>query len=166
MAKAKEDIGTETEEKVMGILFNEPSDPVKLNDYDVYVVLKRPSFKDKYKGRAWGSKKLREFGYGDASEEDPELAYFFRMWGAVNASVQKVLIPDEKGKVSIEGKPYAEYSYDPSKDVDYSGPFEKYAIEEVFNKGGQEDMFVASGIIAYTRWTDYFSVDGDDIKNS
>lgn len=156
----------EIEEKVMDILSNDPSDPVKLDNYDVYVVFQRPTFKDKYKGRAWGAKKLREFGYGDAILEDPELVYFFRMWGNVNTAVKKLYYQDDNGERAIEGKAYSEYSYNPEKDLDYGSVFEKYAIEEVFNKTGDEDMFVASGIIAFTAWSDKFSVSGDDIKNS
>ncbi len=165
MAKAKE-IVPEVEDKVMNILSNEPSDPVKLDNYNVYVVFKRPSFKDKYKGRAWGSKKLKEIGYDDATEEDPEIAYFFRMWGSVNTSVKRLLAQDDEGDITLDEQTYSDYPYNAKTDMEYSGPFEKYAIEEIFNHGGQEDMFVAAGIIAYTRWTERFSISGDDIKNS
>lgn len=156
----------ELENKVMSILSNDPSDPVYLQEYDVYLVFQRPSFKDKYKARAWALKKLKEFGYDDANAEDPELSYFFRSWGTVNSHVRKVLYFDEKGSHKLQGKTYSEYEYTPEKDLDYSSVFEKYAIEVIYGAGEPEDVFVASAIIAYTRWVEHFSLDGDDIKNS
>lgn len=156
----------ENEQKLMNLLSNEPSDTVKLDDYDVYVVFQRPTFKDKYKHRAWASKKLKEFGYQDAETEDPDLAYFIRSWGAVNSHVVKLLYKSETGSYTLEGEKYAEYAYDSETDLSYDSLFEKYTIEEIYNKGGAEDAFVASGIIAYTRWSDEFTLTGDDIKNS
>ena len=165
MAKEQE-IPQDTEDKIVGMLTNDPSAPVKLSEYDVFLVFKRPPFKEKYRGRAWSTKKLREFGYDDASREDPETAYFFRSWGIVNTYVHKLYYKDENGDKTIKGEAYSEYPFDPEKDLDYSYVFEKYAIEELFEKGKPEDLFVAAGIIAYSRWMEHFSVDGDDIKNS
>lgn len=154
------------EDNFMQLLTNDPSDPVKVENYDVYVVFQRPAFKDKYKARAWASKKLKEFGFENADSEDPELSYFIRSWATVNSHVIKLFYKDENGSTAIKGEPYSEYEFDPKKDLDYASVFEKYAVEELYNKGEQEDMFVASGILMYTRWMNKFEFDGDDIKNS
>jgi hypothetical protein len=132
----------------------------------VYVVFQRPSFKDKYRHRAWASKKLKEFGYNDAEVEDPDLAYFVRSWGAVNSHVLKLFYKNEAGTHKIGGEQYAEYLFDSESDLDYGSVFEKYTIEEVYNNNQAEDSFVAAGIIAYTKWSDTFTLTGDDIKNS
>jgi len=155
------------EENFMQVLTNDPSDPIPLEGYDVAIVLQRPSFRDKYKFRAWSSKKLKEFGFSDAEEEDPELAYFIRSWGAVNSHVVSLFYKDEaNGSVKINGETFSEYVYKPEEDLDYTSVFEKYAIEEIYNKGKSEDMFIAAGIIAYTQWMEKFQFTGDDIKNS
>lgn len=156
----------EDEQKLMNLLSNEPSDPVRLEGYDVYVVFQRPSFKDKYRHRAWASKKLKEFGYADAETEDPDLAYFIRSWGAVNSHVSKLLYKSEQGDYVIDDEKYAEYTFDQQKELTYESLFEKYTIEEIYNKNYAEDAFVAAGIIAYTKWSDTFTLTGDDIKNS
>jgi len=156
----------ELEDNFMKLLTNEESDPVKVDDYDVYVVFQRPAFRDKYKARAWSSKKLKEFGFDNADDEDPEFAYFIRSWATVNSHVVKLFVADENGSVSIEGRPCSEYEYDPKNDLDYSSVFEKYVIEELYNKNQQEDVFIASAVLMYTRWVNTFQFDGDDIKNS
>jgi len=156
----------ETEARVMDILTNDPSDPVQLEGYDVYVMFQRPAFKEKYRHRAWASKKLKEFGYTDAEAEDPDLAYFVRSWGAVNSHVVKLFYKSDTGSHTLGGEKYAEYSFNAETDLDYGSVFEKYTIEEVYNNNQPEDSFVAAGIIAYTRWVEKFTLTGDDIKNS
>jgi len=156
----------ELEDNFMKLMTNEPSDPVQIDEYDVYVVFQRPAFKDKYKARAWASKKLKEFGFENPDVEDPEFAYFIRSWATVNSHVVKLFVGDEAGSVSIEGKPFSEYEYNSETDLDYSSVFEKYVVEELYNKNQQEDIFIASAVLMYTRWVNTFQFDGDDIKNS
>jgi len=156
----------EIETKVLSMLSNEPSEPVKLSDHDVYVVFQRPPFTDKYKARSWSSRKMKEFGYTNIDEEDPDLGYFLRSWGAVNTHVKEIYYFDEDGEIEINQRTYSPYNYNPETDKDYEYLLEKFAIEEYYNKGKSEDMLIASAIIAYTEWFDSFNVDGDDIKNS
>lgn len=156
----------ELEDNFMKLVTNEPTDPVQVDDYGVYVVFQRPAFRDKYKARAWSSKKLKEFGFDDAETEDPEFAYFIRSWATVNSHVTKLFVEDENGSVAINGTTCSEYEYSPETDLDYSSVFEKYVIEELYNKNKQEDIFIASAVLLYTRWVNTFQFDGDDIKNS
>lgn len=157
----------QVEERLIRSLTNEPSAPIKLENYDVYVVFQRPAFSEKYKGRAWAAKKLRSFGLGDAVEEDPDLTYFFRYWGTLNTYVKRILIPAEKnGDIIVEGKHYVDYTYDPRREYDYSSLFEKYVIEEQYNKGYAEDAFVSDVITAHVEWLAENTVPEEDIKNS
>lgn len=156
----------ETEEAVMSILTNEPSEPLKVGKYPVRVVFKRPSMVVKFRQRTWASKKLKAFGiYSDG--DDQNTAFFFRYWGTLNAYVTRLLVEDAKGTVKLEGKTYSEYVYDEDVDADYLSVFEKYAMEEIYNKGMSEEAFVSDAIVAHADWLESAAVPKeDDIKNS
>jgi len=154
-----------TEEAVMTLITNEPSDPIEIPNFKTLIVFKRPPFKEKYKARVWASKKLKEAGYEDA-DEDRELSFFFRYWGTLNTFVSKIYFESEKGEYSFGGKKYSLYLFDPAKDLDYAALFEKYVIAAIYEKGKSEEMFVSECIIKHTEWLGLFSVEDSEIKNS
>lgn len=156
----------EAEEAVMAILTNEPSEPLKVGKYPVRVVFKRPSMVTKFRQRTWASKKLKAFGiYSDS--DDQNTAFFFRYWGTLNAYVVRVLVEDSKGPVKLDGKTYSDYTYDEDVDADYLSVFEKYTMEEIYNKGMSEEAFVSDAIVAHADWMESAAVPKeDDIKNS
>ena len=155
----------ETEDKLMKILTNEPSEPFKVGEYDVYVVFQRPPFKDKYKGRVWATKKIKEFGFS-SPDEDPLISNFVRLWGTVNNSVTSVYYQDDKGRTTLDGKTYSEYKFDPSKDKDYGNVLEKYTVEEVYNKGQSDELFISEVVVAYTKWSNDGTLEEPELKNS
>jgi len=157
---------TQTENKMMGLLLNEPSDFILLENWNIYVIFQRPSFKDKYRGRAWASKKLNEMGFTNPIEEDPQLTYFFQYWGNLNSSITRILVTDEKGKIKKNGKTYSDYEFNSAEDLDYSSLFEKYVMEEVYNKGLSEEMLVSDAIVKHADWLENTAVEEDDLKNS
>lgn len=155
-----------TEEAVVSILTNDPSAPVQIPDYPVKVTFQRPKLTDKFKGRNWANKKLKEIGV-DLDDPGDTTAFFFRYWGSLNSFVKSVLVEDENGDIKSEGKTYRAYEFDPHIDVDYSSVFEKYVIEEIYNKGGNEEAFVSNAIVAHAQWvTGEELPEEDDVKNS
>jgi len=166
MAKEEATTTEKLESQLMGILTNEPSRPRKLEHFNVYVIFQRPAFKDKYKGRVWSSKKLRDIGFTNPTEEDPELSYFFRYWGTLNTFVIKILTPNKGGIHKIGGEQYEEYLYNPETDLDYSSLLEKYVLDELYPKGTSEEMFISDMIVEHANWLDESSVEEDDLKNS
>ena len=155
------------EEDVFALLSNEPSNYIEIPRRGIKVVFKRPSMTEKFRQRVWASKKLRSFGIVNQDQDDPNVSFFFRYWGTLNAFITKIIVEDKKGSISSGGKKYREYLYNPEEDVDYGSVFEKYTMEEVFNPGMSEEAFVSEVIVEHAKWMDDSSrVKEDDIKNS
>lgn len=148
--------------KLIEILTNKPSEPILIENTSTRVVFQAPAFADKYKGRSWSSKKLRELEISD--EDDQDLAYYFRYWGTLNSYVNKIFIADSSGDTTIEGKKYSLYEFDKEKDLDYKFLFEKYVFEEMYPRG-LDEAFVTSCIIAHMTWVRERALEEDDIKN-
>jgi hypothetical protein len=147
--------------KLIEILTNKPSDPIEIENTKTRVVFQAPAFAEKYKGRAWSSKKIKEIGISD--EDDQDLAYYFRYWGTLNSYVTKIYVEDESGDVKISDKNYTEYKYNSSKDLNYKFLLEKYILEEMYPRGIDE-MFVTSSIIAHMNWVRDRAMEEADIK--
>jgi hypothetical protein len=156
------EIQEEKDIKLIEILTNKPSEPIEIENSKTRVVFQAPAFADKYKGRSWSSKKMKEIGISE--EDDQDLAYYFRYWGTLNSYVTKVYVENESGDVKIGDKNYVEYSYDPSKDLNYKFLLEKYVLEEMYPRGIDE-MFVTSSIIAHMNWVRDRALEESDIKN-
>jgi hypothetical protein len=153
----------EKEIKLIDLLRNKPSEPIAIEDSKTRVVFQAPGFKDKYKGRAWSSKKLKEIGVD--FDDDQDLAYYFRYWGTLNTYVKNIYIEDENGSIKLEGKKYSEYSYDPSTDLDYKSIFEKYVVEEMYPRG-LDESFVTACVLSHMNWVRDRALEEVDIKNS
>lgn len=147
--------------KIIDLLKNKPSDPILIDESKTRLVFRAPGFTDKYKGRAWASKKLKEIGLD--FDDDQDLAYYFRYWGTLNTYVTNIYVERENGDIKIEGKMYAEYTYDADKDLDYKSLFEKYVIEEMYPRG-LDESFVTSSILAHMGWVRDRALEEDDIK--
>jgi len=148
--------------KLIDLLKNKPSEPIAIENSKARIVFQAPGFTDKYKGRAWASKKLKEIGI--EFDDDQDLAYYFRYWGTLNTYVKKIYVESEKGQIKMDGKKYSEYMYDASVDLDYKSLFEKYVIEEMYPRGTDE-TFVTSVIIAHMNWIRDRAMEEADIKN-
>jgi hypothetical protein len=159
------DLKPETEDVLMAIITNDASAPILIEDFNTLVVFKRPAFKDKYKARVWANRKLRESGMEDP-DEDKEMSFFFRYWGALNTYITNLYYEKEDGTRVFNSKKYAEYTFDPKIDLDYSFLFEKYAIEEVYNKGLSEELFISQCIQKHNEWLGLASVEDSELKNS
>lgn len=154
-----------TEDSVIQILTNEPSEPLEIEGFNVRLVFQRPRLTEKYKGRIWANKKIKEIGLSET--DDDMTAFFFRYWGTLNAFTRQVLVEDEAGKIKLKGKTYSQYTYDPQTDMDYSSLFEKYVMEEVFNQGRNEEEFVSDVIVVHAEWLNSLTMPKeDDVKNS
>jgi hypothetical protein len=149
--------------KLVEILTNKPSEPIAIEKSKVRVVFKAPPFTDKYKGRSWSSKKLKEIGV--EGDDDQDLSYYFRYWGTLNVYVTDLYVESESGDVKIEGKKYSRYTYDVSKDLDYKFVFEKYVLEEMYPRG-LDEQFVTSVILAHMNWVRDRALEEADIKKS
>lgn len=155
-----------TEDFVVSVLTNEPSEPMQVPNQKVIVVFKRPSMMSKFKQRAWSGKKLKEIGIVK-EDEDPQTEFFFRYWGTLNSFVDRILVEDSAGKIKLNGKTYSEYLYDAANELDYKSLFEKFVMEEIYAKGLSEEAFVSSVIILHANWiNENTKVKDDDIKNS
>lgn len=148
--------------KLIELLTNKPSDPLKVENSNARVVFQAPAFTDKYKGRSWSSKKLKDIGLSE--EDDPDLSYYFRYWGTLNAYVSKIYVLSDSGDVTIDGESYSEYVFDPEKDLDYKFLFEKYVLEEMYPRG-LDESFVTSCIILHMNWVKDRAMEEADIKN-
>lgn len=153
----------ETDIKLIELLSNKPSDPIEIEGSKARVIFKAPAFADKYKSRAWSSRKLKEIGITE--EEDPDLAYYFRYWGTLNSYVKTIYVEDSGGNVKLDGKKYSEYHFDPNTDLDYKFLFEKYVIEEMYPRG-YDEQFVTNTVMKHLEWVQSRTMEEDDIKNS
>lgn len=147
--------------KLIEILSNKPSDPIEIKDSKARVVFQAPAFADKYKGRAWAAKKLKELGVTD--EEDPDLSYYFRYWGTLNSYVKKIYVQDKSGDIKIDDLIYSEYTYSQEKDLNYKFLLEKYVIEEMYPRG-LDESFVTSCILTHLEWVRDRALEEADIK--
>lgn len=153
----------ETEDAVMYVMTNEESKPIPVDN--ILLVFKRPDMKRKYQQRSWARRKLKEFKIDQ--EENNNDAFLWQYWGSLNAYVIRLYVLDSQGKVKFEGKKYSEYFYDETEDIEYGSLFEKYAVEEVYNKGKSEEDFVSRVILEHAQWLNSAVIpQGDDIKNS
>lgn len=157
------EIQEEQDIKLIEILTNKPSDPLQVENSKARVVFKAPAFTDKYKGRSWSSKKLKEIGVDE--EDDADLAYYFRYWGTLNGYVSNIYVEDTSGPIKIGEKQYSEYTYDPSTDLNYKFLFEKYVVEEMYPRG-LDESFVTSTIVLHMNWVRDRAVEESDIKNA
>lgn len=143
----------EVETKLIPLLKNDPSDPVTLKGGEK-VVFQRPSMSNKYRHQIWLTKKLKEVGI-EATDEDSEYLFYFQYFSLLNGHVVSLTTP--------EGE---EYTYDQKSDQDYKFLFEKYAVEEYFNKNKAEEDFVLDAIEKFVQWQNDTSVGLDELKNS
>lgn len=165
MPEAKQEELEKAEDFVISVLTNEPSEPRELAKYKIYLVFKRPTMAEKFRQRGWTSRKLREFELSE--DDDPQLLFFFRYWGTLNSYVDRIYVEDSSGPVKIAGKKYSEYAFDGKTDLDYKSLFEKYVMEEIYNKGLSEEAFVSEVILLHAGWINETTrVSEDDIKNS
>jgi hypothetical protein len=148
--------------KLIELLTNKPSEPLEIEDSKVRVVFQAPAFTEKYKGRAWASKKLKEIGL--EFDDDQDLAYYFRYWGTLNSYVKHLYVENSSGSVKIGDKKYVEYGYDSATDLNYKSLFEKYVIEEMYPRG-LDEPFVTSCILAHMNWVRDRAMEEVDIKN-
>lgn len=148
--------------KLIEILTNKPSDPLPVENSKARVVFKAPAFSDKYRGRSWASKKLKDIGLDE--DEDPDLTYYFRYWGTLNCYVTRLYVEDPAGPIKIDDKKYSEYSYNPETDLNYKFLFEKYVIEEMYPRG-LDETFVTSSIMLHMNWIKDRAMEEADIKN-
>lgn len=153
------------EDFVIATLTNEPSEPLEIKKYNVRLVFQRPSVINKFKHRAWAHRKLKEIG---AEDSDEQIGFLFRYWGTLNSYVIRILVPDKKGSITVDGKKYVDYEYDFETELDYKSIFEKYVMEEVYNKGKSEEAFLSDVIMVHANWVNENTSikDEDDIKNS
>lgn len=148
--------------KLIELLTNKPSEPLEIEDSKVRVVFQAPAFADKYKGRAWASKKLKEIGLD--FDDDQDLAYYFRYWGTLNSYVKHLYVEASSGKVKIADKKYSEYEFNPSEDLNYKSLFEKFVLEEMYPRG-LDESFVTACILAHMGWVRDRAMEEVDIKN-
>ncbi|MFA5626219.1 MAG: hypothetical protein WC965_01925 [Thiohalomonadaceae bacterium] len=142
----------EAETKLVGLLINEESEPFEVPGFDCKVTFKRPTIAGKHKGKAWSFRKIKEYGYDPDDENSGTLV--LQYWGQLNAYVHRIL---------VDGK---EYPFDPKVDTEYSAVFDKYTVEEVYNKGESEDSFVSVVIVLLAKWLDETVLSDDEVKNS
>lgn len=153
----------DVEDAVMRIMTNEPSEPMEVGE--CVVVFQRPSLPVKYKQRSWSKRRMKEYGIDPNGDSDE--SYLFQQWGTLNAFISTLYMADKKGKVKLSDKNYTQYEYDSSVDLDYGSVFEKYVMEEIYNKGKNEEIFLVQTFAAFVEWLNSAMVpDGDDIKNS
>jgi hypothetical protein len=148
--------------KLIELLTNKPSEPLEIENSKARVVFQAPAFADKYKGRSWSSKKMKEIDI--AEEDDQDLSYYFRYWGTLNSYVTTVYVEDSKGSIKIGDKKYSLYPYDASKDLNYKFVFEKYVLEEMYPRG-LDEAFVTACILAHMNWVRERALEEADIKN-
>lgn len=148
--------------KLIELLTNKPSEPLEIENSKARVVFQAPAFADKYKGRSWSSKKMKEIGISD--EDDQDLSYYFRYWGTLNPYVKTIYVEDPKGSIKIEDKKYSQYEYDPEKDLNYKFLFEKFVLEEMYPRG-LDEAFVSSCILSHMNWVRDRALEEVDIKN-
>lgn len=154
------------ETKIMTTLTNEASEPKDVKGYGILLIFKRPSFTEKYKGRAWANKKLQELDLVD----DDAMSTMFRYWGMLNSYVVKALVEDPNGRIKSGDKIYSEYIFIPEQDLDYKSLFEKLVIAEIYNKRNlADDVFVTKCIDTFLAWIESFTIttkEGEAVKNS
>lgn len=157
----------DTEAEILAIITNEASEPIEIPERGVVVVFKRPSMVDKFKQRAWGARKLRSFGLVNPDVEEPNMTFFFRYWAVLNSYISRLLVVNTKGDIKVGGKKYEEYQFDAQTDLDYSSLFEKYVMEEIYEKGHSEEAFVSEVMSVHSDWLNsQIAPEEDDIKNS
>jgi len=155
----------EIEEFLVATLTNEPSDPMLVDKFKTLLVFQRPSLVDKFKQRAWSTKKIREIDIKES--EDNQLSFFFRYWGTLNSYVKTIMVEDPKGSFKFQGKKYSEYTFDKETELDYKSLFEKYVMEEIYNKGLSEEAFISEVIVLHADWINSTTkMKEDDVKNS
>lgn len=157
----------DTEAQVVSIITNEASEPLELPNRKLALVFKRPTMVDKFRQRAWAAKKLRSFGLTNPDIEEPSMTVLFRYWGIINSYITRILVEDAKGTIKANGKKYREYLYDAATDLDYNSLFEKYVMEEIYEKGLSEEAFVTEVVPIHSDWVENQRIPEEaDIKNS
>lgn len=150
---------------LLASLTNEPSDPLAVEGYKTTVVFKRPSLVDKFKQRAWASRKLKELDI--PADDESQITFFFRYWGTLNSYVRSIYVEDASGEITFSGKKYSEYRFDQSTELDYKSLFEKYVMKEIYDRGLSEEAFISEVIVMHANWVnDNTTVPESDIKNS
>lgn len=148
--------------KLIELLTNKPSEPLPVENSKARVVFKAPAFADKYKGRSWSSKKMKEIGISE--EDDQDLSYYFRYWGTLNSYITHIYFEDSSGDIKIDDKTYSLYEYDSSKDLNYKFLFEKYVLEEMYPRG-LDESFVTACVLMHMNWVRDRAMEEADIKN-
>ena len=140
------------EEKLVNLLTNEP-DTVVVEG--ITLKLKRPSFTDKYKSQAWGNKKLKEMEIDANDAENQQISFYISYFGVVNSHVIELKLPDGTA-----------YEFDPAADVKYKFLFEKYVMEELFEKSINESNFVFEVINKFIDWQNGTELTKDELGKS
>lgn len=147
----------DTETKMLALLINEESEDIEVPGYGCSLRFKRPSMTQKHRGRSWAYRKMREYGY-DANEDNDGTSAL-QYWGQLNTFVTNITL--------LDGKKPVEYTFDPKVDTDYGSVFEKFVIEEIYNRRGlQEDNFIAQAVVLLIKWIDDTAVVEGELKNS
>lgn len=147
----------DTEMKMLALLVNEESEDIEVPGYDCSLRFKRPSMTQKHRGRAWAYRKMREFGYNE--DEDNAGTSAIQYWGQLNSFVTSITLTG--------GGTKEPYTYDPKVDTDYGSVFEKFVVEEIYNRRGlQEDNFIAQVVVLLMKWIDETAVVEGELKNS
>jgi hypothetical protein len=154
------------EDKLIHVLTNDPSTPLEVPNYGCLLIFKRPDFKLKYKGRGWAVGKITEFEL----ENDANMSFVFRYWGVLNTYITNIYMEHPQGDVRKNGKTYIEYLFDPTKDLDFKYLFEKFVVEEIYNKRQiSDDIFISAVMEVHSKWTNTTTIDSaeeEDLKNS
>lgn len=145
-----------TEQVLVKRLLNEPSDPFEYEGYKF--IFKRPKFEDKYRVRAWITKKGNAL-FTDIQTEDPELSLMFSIMGALHSNVHRIF-------EVVSGK-NVEYTFNPIEDIDYKFLFEKFLVEEIYNRKGLDEQDFVYGLAQiFSPWNAQDTIIEGDIKNS
>jgi hypothetical protein len=128
---------------------NEPSDSFKVDD--IRVTFRRPKLFEKYRGRVWANRKLKEIGIENLEEDEQGLVFYYRFIGALCMNVNSI----NKDKKNYEFK----------ADSGYEFLLEQYLEEEINSKGLNEEPFIDKLTEAYAKWEGQTPTE-DDLKKS
>jgi hypothetical protein len=154
MAPSKKDDTNleQVEEKLVNLLNNEPD---VLDVQGIKLKIQRPTFTDKYRSQGWSNRKLKEVDVASDEVENQQIVFYLSYFGIINAHVTAMKLADGTA-----------YTYDPAVDTEYKYLFEKYVMEELFNKGQNESDFVFQVINAFIDWQNGTELTKDELGKS
>ncbi len=145
-----------TEQVLVKRLLNDASEPFEYRGYKF--IFKRPKYEDKYRVRAWITKKGNAL-FDNIETEDLELSLIFNIMGALHSNVHRIFSV-------VDGK-NVEYTYNPVDDIDYKFLFEKFLVEEIYGRKGMDEQEFSYGLAQlFSLWNNQDIIVEDDIKKS